>query len=86
MEGIALVTGGIGKSIQSSVEVYGPGGMTKRLDDFIAVIGHSLDYLEGAVYFCGGAKPKVDPSNICFKGEPNHSKKGLFLHIICKFS
>ena len=67
VEGVALVTlGGT-----SSVEVYGPGGLTKRLSNMKDRFGHSLDYLEGAVYQCGGYLV-----NFCLRGVPNHASKG----------
>ena len=74
MEGSALITGG---STSVQLEAYGPGGMTKRMTDCNAGIGFSLDYLEGAVYLCGGKKANV-LSNSCFRGEPNHSNKGIY--------
>ena len=75
VEGIAFVTGGFNGEEVSAVEVYGPGGMSKRLSDSQAIHGHSLDYLEGAVYMCGGATSWV--SNTCFRGELNIHNKGI---------
>ena len=81
VEGIALVTGGYNGEEVSAVEVYGPGGMSKRLSDNQAIYDHSLDYLEGAVYMCGGAN-SPGLSNICFRGELNVPNKGKYWHIV----
>ena len=79
VEGIALVTGGFNGGSIPMVEVYGPGGISKRLSDNQAIHAHSLDYLDGAVYMCGGAEKSSGLSNICFRGELNIPNKGNIL-------
>ena len=79
VEGVALVTGGNNKTDNLiQVEVYGPNNFKRSLANLTKGIQrHSVDYVDGAVYLCGGVRNK----NLCLIGEYQPSSKGILWFI-----
>ena len=84
IEMVALITGGFGISSTIvrgvEVEVFGPNGFNKTLSNLPGSRRrHSVDYLDGALYLCGGSGITAEEG--CLKGEYQNNTKGRYIAI-----
>ena len=88
LEAVALITGGMIDNFNISsplqeVEVWTEDGQRKRLSDLpYKNLYHSVDYIDGGLYLCGGGGNKTK----CLKGEYQPSTKGTLVHSCFEYS